>query len=425
MSEPDKEAVHPVSPEPEPGITPDARPGGFVVGVGLLAIAVLGALVAVGGSPAGDGLPDGLPGGGSGLEWAIGVTPEAKLRLESLLATPEGFAVLSGPSAEGSQLWSSQDGISWSPSPLSSVQFGIVGDGEGLVAFREYSTVRLDWDGGRWTEQDPTELPTFARVGYLSGRPALVVTDGGMLVHSLEGELYYSPDGERFDLVIERGEWWDPSEDLWERFTSPAQPHGCLPPFEGSLDYLPLLATPGGLVAFVPLNKLGINLTWPVCDPQLWTSPEGRDWSPVSEAAGFAPGSFVYDVAGRPGRYLAVGGRGRDEPVIWESPDGWNWSEHEWSPAAADVTLTDIAVGELGFVILGRDFGSRRRLAWFSPDGLCWHRLADYVQAEVAAVGVDRIVLADRGRGADSSAQLWVGVGDPGVVDSCRPSAIP
>jgi hypothetical protein len=424
MPEPDNEAVHPVSPEPEPGVAPDKRPGGFVFGVALLTIAVMTALIAVGGSPATDGLPDSLPAGDSGLDWSIGVTPEARLRLESLLATPEGFAVMSGPSAEGSDLWFSRDGISWSASRLSSVQSGIVGDGESLVAFREYSSVRLDWDGRRWVEQTPNELPTFTRVGYLSGRPALVVADGGLLVHSVEGELYYSPDGERFELVIERGEWWDPSDDLWERFTSPAQPHGCLPPFEGSLDYPPLLATSGGLVAFVPLNKLGINLTWPVCDPQLWVSATGRDWFPIAAASGFEPGSFVYDVAGRPGMYLAVGGRGRDEPVVWESPDGRIWSEHEWSPAAADVSLTDVVVGELGFVILGRDFGSLRRHAWFSPDGACWHSFPDYVQGEAVAVGADRIVLADRGR-PDSRPRLWVGTGDPRVLDSCEPVAIP
>jgi len=425
MPVPDNEAVHTLSPEPGPGVTPDSRPGRFVLGVGLLAIAVMAELIIVAGSPRTEGSPNNLPTAGSGLDWEIAEAPEGTLRLESLLATPDGFAVIAGPSASGSNLWFSQDGVLWSASRLESVQFGIVGDGESLVAFREYSSVRLDWDGRQWLEQAPIELPTYARVGYLSGRPALVVTDAGTLVHSVEGELYFSSDREQFDLVIERGEWWDPSEDLWERFTSPAQPHGCLPPFEGSLDYPPLLETPAGLLAFVPLNKLGINLTWPVCDPQLWVSAEGRDWSAVPEESGFEPGSFIYDVAGRPGLYLAVGGRGRDEPLVWESSDGRNWSVLEWSPATTDVSLTDVAVGELGFVVLGRDFGSLRRFAWFSPDGECWQRLPDHVTGVAAAVGADRIVLADRGRAPDSGQKLWVGVLDPDVGDGCNPRAIP
>ena len=419
MPEPDNEAVHALSPEQRAGSAPDSRPGGLVLGVGLLAIAVMAALMVVGGSRRAYDSPSNLAATGSGLDWAVAVAPEGTLRLESLLATPDGFAIMSGPSGNGSDLWFSRDGISWSASRLSSVQFGIVVDGESLVAFREYSTVRLDWDGRRWVEQTPTELPTYARVGYLSGRPALVVTDGGMLVHSVEGELYYSPDRERFDLVIERGDWWDPSEDLWERFTSPAQPHSCLPPFEGSLDYPPLLPTAGGLVAFVPLNKLGVNLTWPVCEPQLWASAEGRHWSPVPEESGFEPGSFVYDVAGRPGRYLAVGGRDRDEPLVWESADGRQWSVLEWPQARTDFTLTDVVAGEVGFVILGRDFGGLRRVAWFSQDGECWHRLPDRVQGVAAAVGADRVVIVDRGRPPNSRPQLWVGVLDPGGGAGC------
>jgi hypothetical protein len=294
-----------------------------------------------------------------------------------------------------------------------------VRDGEGLVAFRGYRSVRLGWNGLRWVEMARSELPTFARVGYLSGRPAVIATERGLLVHSVEGELFHVDDDGHFDLVIERGEWWAPNEDVWERFTSPAVPTSCLPPASGSLDFPPIFTTSAGLVAFVPLVKSSLNLTWPVCDPELWVSTDGLEWSAVVGEPPFEQGSYVYEVAGRDGRFVAVGGRGADEPTVWVSDDGLHWSVLDWDPGTEGFTVTDVTAGELGYVMLGRATTGRDRLAWFSPDGTCWHRLPDHVDGVAAAVGSDRVVLVDRLRSVELRPELWVGVPTNVFADGC------
>ncbi len=404
--------------------TPDAPRRSVTTAAAFAALILLIALGVVGASPSDDVAPFdeiAVPAPErEAIDWTLVAAPEETVRLESLLATDAGFAMLAGPSATGATMWSSLDGITWSANGLAATPYGLVTAGDGLVAFREYESVELEWNGSRWVEQATTELPTYARGGYQSSRTALVHSAAGVLVHSVEGELFYSEDGETFDLVVERGEWWKPSDDVWERFTGPVVYNTCSPPWEGTLDYPPVLDTPAGFVAFVPVEKSGLHLTWPVCEPQLWFSASGYEWSPLSQESTFAPGSYVYDAAGSAGRYFAVGGRG-DEPAAWDSDDGLTWSGLDWFSGGDPSVLTDVVTGKAGYVILGSAPTGPRGYAWFSGDGSCWLRLPENVHGVAAAVGEDRIVLADR----RPAAALWVGIIDQAVEQPCDIGPLP
>lgn len=339
--------------------------------------------------------------------WSRGEAPFENVLVDSLIAVGDRFVFVRGPVETGAELVYSTDGRFWETQKLDYYPAGVAVDGDGLVAIRDYGSVRLEWNGGGWSEGEVTALPTFARAGYLSGRPAIVPTDRGVLLHSVEGELYFSETGEAFDLVVGRGEWWDPVDDIWERFTAPAAPSNCSPLTAGSLDYPPIVVTPDGFVAFVPGFKGGIHVTWPVCEPELWVSRDGRRWSPATDAAGFEAGSFVYDVAVGSDRYVAVGGRAAARPAVWVSEDAISWSLVEW-PEGGHV-ITAVRAGGLGFVVLGHSVDGMERLAWFSPDGRCWSPIPSHVQAVAAAVGPDRVVLAGRSRSPELSVAVWVG----------------
>ncbi len=400
--------------------TPPQPPPRFARVTGAVAGAVMVTLLFVGSGGREATTTD--PAAADPISWTWVPIPEASIRPESLLAGPYGFAMLAAPSGSGATLWFSSDGLTWSGSDLDEIPFGVVAHGDDLIAFREYRGIGLSRDGDRWEEVTSLDLPTYARSGYLSARPAVVTFERGVLVHSVEGELFHSPDGVDFEQVIEPGEWWSPSQDLWQRFTAPARPTGCLPPTKGSPDYPPLLETPQGLIALVPREKSGLNLTWPVCDPELWLSPDGSQWSPAIGTSGFEPGSFVYEVAGRSGWYVAVGGRGAGEPAVWVSDDGLAWSRLAWPALDDGSALVDVTAGDAGFLILSRAASGRRGPAWFSPDGQCWRRLPGYVGGVAGAVGVDRLLLIDRLGLPRLSVELWVGIVNHAAQDGCEPS---
>lgn len=330
------------------------------------------------------------------FEWSLDEGPPGRTRLESLQSTPAGFVMLVGPDSDGTHLWTSVDGTTWSSSPLSKNPNGITHDGTGLVAFRENRITEIHWDGGAWLEGPEEELPAYVRIGYFSDRPGLVFVADGILAHTVDAELLFSADGEQFEVVVDAGEWWSPEPDLWERFTAPIQRDGCRPPRSGSPDYPVILETGSGLAAFVPALKLGPYRMWPICQPELWTSVGGRVWTAAGEALPFGPGAYLYDVESRDGRLVAVGGSGAGRAAIWVADDPREWRPLDiGSFASEDVVLTKVVAGELGWVVLGEAITHARPLAWFSADGVCWHMLPEEVAGGAVAIGDDRLIFAD------------------------------
>ncbi len=379
-----------------------ARPPGrrLRLPVVLLGIAVLVVLVVMAGSRR-PGTP--APTAPS-LEWQSISPPGDAIRRVSLMATPMGFALLDRPGAGGTIIWASANGLDWTPSPIELAPLGLTARHEELLAFRGYDGLTLRFDAGRWVPADRVELPAFARSGYNSGRSGVIDIDGELLVHSVEGELYRLGATGDFALVIDRGVWWNPDADVWRRFTAPFDRNRCRPPFEASLDYLPLFASAHGVAAMVPLEITGPNLTWPVCDPQIWHSDDGTLWTVAGGFTGFEPGSFVYDVARGGDTLYAVGGAGEMEPAMWHSEDGLEWRRVSWPPGEEPFALSRIAAGRAGIVVIGSNATGSANRGWFSRDGLCWTALPSYITPVRAAVGAESVVVAD----ARPDGPFWV-----------------
>lgn len=395
--------------ELEPRRTP-ARARWAVVVMALIVVALLFAVPSSDDTTPGGGDPTGL------FEWSLGAGPPGRTRLESLQATPEGFVMLVGPDSDGTHLWTSADGTTWSLSPLAKNPNGIAYDGEALVAFRENRITRIRWDGEVWIEGSEEEFPAYVRIGYFSDRPGLVFVEDGILAHTVDGELLFSADGERFEAVVDSGQWWDPEPDLWERFTAPVVRDGCRPPRSGSPDYPVILETASGLVAFVPTLKVGPYRMWPICQPELWTSADGREWTAMTESSVFGPGAYLYDVAARQGRLVAVGGTGLAKPAVWISDDGLGWRPLDAGLFAdEEFVLTKVVAGELGWVILGEAVPHSHPVAWFSADGVCWQRLPDEVAGGAVAISGEHLIFSD----SRWKPAFWVGTMDPEGPSGC------
>lgn len=409
--------------------SPRSVAGRFAPALGALAaIALMGLFIAL--APRGASLrmePDApglassdMTGDESGLTWDSVTGPDGIVRVETLLAAQDRFVVISGPLQGGATLWSTSDGTHWAPSPVAGSPYGIVSDADDVVAFREDVGFRFSWDEDRWIRTEAIDLPTYVRSASYSGRPGLVYTERGVFAHSLEGELYFSANGTDFELVIGPGVWSQPNDDIWERFTAPLTPTGCNPPAAGAPDYPPLVATDRGFLAFIPANKTGAGRVWPVCDPELWESPDGLTWNATQEASPFAAQSFVYDVAAREEIIIAVGGGPGGRPGAWLTNNGEDWRGVVAQLGAPDgFVLTQVAAGELGWIILGESVTGAERRSWYSPDGSCWHALPSGVTGQIAVVGSAHVMLATRG----VAGRIWVGQPDPDAVAGCSATA--
>jgi hypothetical protein len=381
-----------------------------VLGLGL--VVLLGLFLLDGRTP--EAPPDDQSSPAPILEWTAVSAPSPAVRRASLSWSPGGYIVMGTPDAAGTALWSSVDGEDWVASRLDQSPQGITIRDDGLIVFRGHEAASLRVDSGGWIQDAAFTLPVFARSGYESGRPALVDAGGELFLHSVEGELYHQGTDGMFDLVIDKGVWWAPAADPWERFTSPLNRNACRPPFEGSLDYPPLFALGGGHLALIPLDIDGPNLTWPVCDPRAWRSVGGGQWNPTT-TSGFEQGSFVYDVAVVDGVAVAVGGLGEAHPAIWTSVDGVDWSLRPWPESITPFGLAVMEVGDFGLVVIGRDVSGGNGRAWFSTDGACWHEFPPGIAPGAVAVGTDGLVVAD----ARPDGSFWTATATGRTSDTC------
>ncbi len=319
--------------------------------------------------------------------------------LESLVATESGFAFLANPAPaqSGTRLWFSADGTDWSSTLVQASLFGLVPDGDGLVGFGGRSATYLSQP--EWAPTRSTSLPGWITTGYGSGRSGLAVGAGGIVVQTLARDIFMSTEGSIFESVD-------------ELLLPAAQslPEGeCRPPNAGSPDLLPLVATDNGFVTLIPTkNDLPYD-TWPVCEPRAWMTDAVGTWTPVTDANPFGPGAFVYDLSWHDGRLVAVGGVDPNSPVVWESTDAAVWQAAPLATPLPEVEyeLRNVESGPAGWIVLGSAAEPRRSLGWVSTDASCWHPVPEAVSGRMAAVGSDRIVVADR---IGQQTVLWVGV---------------
>ena len=376
----------------------------MAAGVAAAVIAVAGLLVFF----------DGTSGTRSTLVWTFARQPEGVVHVDSLVATADGFALLARPVAGAMTLWTSSNGIAWSGRAISGSPNRLLVDGNDLLAFAGRWVMRLGESEDQRPEASRLDLPLLVRVGYGSGRAGLVAGANGLVAQAFTGDVFWAPRhlghgtaASDFKRVVAAPMWGEaigmPADDT------------CDPPTVSSVDVPPIVATPEGFVTLVSVDGADPFGIWPVCEPEVWSSPDGETWGRLSDGNPFGDGAYVYDMGWRQGRLIAVGGSGTDEGALWLSDDGRFWIRAEPLPADDDFELREVAAGALGWVVLGEWSHRPGLTGWVSPDGDCWKPLPRDVSPRQAAVGNNRIVLAEQG----GFPLMWVGLAAGGRQLGC------
>ncbi len=332
------------------------------------------------------------------IDWIEGAGPTGSVNLDSLVATADGFAVLSGMTTEGVLLWSSRDGATWRSQPLQDAPSQLATVGNGLIAY----SVRLGRvvvpNGEGWLEStDSLVFPDEVRSRQGSGRPSLIGTEDGLVAMSLFGDVWWSQPGREFELAVAEPDW-GPGSEVDLAFDSV-----CRPPTRTSPDVPPLVETDSGFVAMISSNPAEPFGIWPVCEPELWFSDDGRSWTDSDSTLG--DGAYVYNLAWRDGRFTAVGGFGIGEPAAWTSEDGREWDLLPSFTSLEGSDLYTVEAGPAAWVILGRDSQEADSIGWTSLDGTCWSPLPFEISGLDTAVTSEHIVILDR----TSYPETWVG----------------
>lgn len=115
--------------------------------------------------------------------------------------------------------------------------------------------------------------------------------------------------------------------------------------------------------------------------PQVWTSPDGEDWTVVS---GSRRGSML-DVTSGPTMSVSVGWHEfPDRPVAWFSTGPGNWEQGAMTDPPNDdflVRMIGVAATDRGWIAVGSELPvgyteARRSVVWTSSDGRSWNRTA-------------------------------------------------
>jgi hypothetical protein len=306
--------------------------------------------------------------------------------------TDHGVVAVGGDS---DALYWSSDLMTWHATPAVSEPFAVYRLGDQVVVTGQGGTALYAWNGSGWTQA--TRLDVSGVVERLAGGPRGSV--------AVVGSSYFrSGDGVHFTIAAR-----PPSKD---RLTA-AGSGGCRGGFgsSGPADVTgPVQGTGTGFVSLTPAHP-GDWKNTPVCEPVLWTSPDGSQWQPVALQSPFGTAAFVQAIAERDGRYVAVGGTGADQSAIWLSDDGVHWTrttlpDTRSVPVPPGLTIT---AGRLGWIITGRasapDADRLSDAFWVSTDGRTFagpyplpEALGSGYAPTVLAIGPD-FVLGIGGRG--------------------------
>ncbi len=272
------------------------------------------------------------------------------LWFDSVIAGGPGLIAVGSANDWGDPfIWTSPDGVEWSPASVEMSgnhgwAFDVAPGGPGYVAVG--SSIWTSSDGITWQYAE-LEDPI---VGEL--RAATVGGPGMVAVGRFNGELasiYTSTDGVRWSLIPQEG-----------------APQG-----QHESEITDIVAGGPGLVAVGHLGGIGA----------VWTSPDGFEWSRVphdSEVFGRGTeGTELFSIAADDSGFVAVGRITDDGTMgVWRSSDGLDWSVVPLDPDVLNESheLMTVISTEQGFIAAGagadRDGG-----VWFSPDGITWTRL--------------------------------------------------
>jgi hypothetical protein len=322
-----------------------------------------------------------------GPEWVEQQGPAAPVNLDSLVATDSGFAVLSGVTDNGVLLWWSEDGVAWESQPLPGAPTRLAAADDFLVAYNGAQALLLAYLEGSWQFREEQAFPDEMRTGQSPGRSSLISGPQGWVITSILGDAWHW-DLEEFERVLTNPDWGR-GQTVEVPFDS-----SCRPPTSISPDVPAMTATDTGFLALISSNADEPFGIWPVCEPSAWLSDDGHTWSATDAA--FGEGAYVYNVAWREGRMLAVGGHGIGEPAAWSSEDGERWDLLDSFDPGSSIDLYSVRAGEAGWVILGQETENSSPVGWVSPDGTCWTGLPANVDADDAVLTADRMMLVQR-----------------------------
>jgi hypothetical protein len=336
--------------------------------------------------------------------WTFVVQSLASIHADSLVWYPDEFAFLTTPAEEGVTMWYSDNGLVWSERRLAGSPTRLVTKGETVFAFAGY------WIAEFTLEEEPSpdrlDFPLLVRVGYGSGRAGMAGGSKGLVAQAFTGDVFWSDGASAFQRVV--------ISPAWGEATGMPVGSPCDPPTTNSVDVPPLVATDDGFFTMVSVEGVEPFGMWPVCQPQIWWSGNGRDWERRTTGSPLPAGAYVYDLGWRDGLLVAVGGFGFDQPALWSSTDGSHWELSKELPTAG-YHLREVAAGPLGWVVLGENSSRPGGVGWISPDGECWQPLPDQIWGREAAVGEDRIVITEHG----NFPLIWAGIASGGRQLGC------
>jgi hypothetical protein len=320
--------------------------------------------------------------------------------------TAHGFAAIGG----GAAIRTTTDGVNWMASEPPVEARHLVASGDDLYALAG-GAVRLARMGATWEIVDELSVPDpgpeiRSEGGNLDFAERMAFGDGVTVV-TARSRVFFSTDRHTFipavrgpDPAILAGAGESDSEHFGYAGGCDTSWSGGWPG-EGSIG--PVFATGSGFVAFTSGHPNDWN-DFGLCRAVIWTSMDGSTWDLVSSESTFGEDAYVYAMAGRDGRFVAVGGRGHDDQgVLWASDDGTTWNEIPPEHVSGSITTPPwaIAAGEAGWVILYGDAGTDGGVrAMYSLDGLDWAVVGDELPdlwwaygAPDVAVGTDRILV--------------------------------
>jgi len=290
-----------------------------------------------------------------------------------------------GPVAvDDGTLWWSTDHETWHQTPIGVGSARVTAVGDDIVIAGATGITRFSWDGGEWTRQSSVEFPN--RVDHIAYGPR------GVVVASVN-TVYHSADESSF-TEAERG---PDATVFWASETAPrteAERMGCPGTFAASEGRIrTVLATDVGFVALTSAAHPADE----VCEPFLWFSPDGDEWTLVSPESPFGEQSVVRsehpgtDIVERDGRFVAFGYQGNEMTggAVWVSDDALTWDRVD---AGITVPLT-LDGGEMGWVLTGLADDQSVLPMWLSTDGYVWHGPYDLPDGLLAGYLLPRLAV--------------------------------
>lgn len=271
--------------------------------------------------------------------------PPTGIEIWSAISTPHGLAAIFR--GEGGGICWSTTGEVWECTPTSPSLRGIFSSGDYLYVHSYQGFTRYSWVGEGWVKE--THIDILPHIDRFVFSPHGALAANGITI-------MYSHDGLHFKESKQI-----PKVD----FLPKAERKNCVCGYEiepvnlfGPL----LLVTEEGFLALTPSHPDYWDQGC-ICEPLLWFSQDGNEWSLISKESPFGKSSYVNKIFQIEGRFVALGGQSKQGGMIWFSNDGRRWDK---ANVLTDGSI-DIAVSEMGWVLTGASS------FWVSKDRVDWH----------------------------------------------------